>query len=164
MTLIICTPPNLLPTHLKHVNMLLKLKHHVSTQDPCVELKCCISCMHTCLWIAILYCVFIFFCCALFRLWGGARFLLWLLWVCWLWPRQVTHIFPYPVFNLCIRDFICNMHDRWDFKGEFWKCLEPSSVIATPLKPFTLLRLVFKCFQCLESDATANASFWLLWI
>jgi hypothetical protein len=60
-----------------------------------------------------LYSVFICVQYFLFRLQRGAELQEWLLWVCWSFPRQVTHMSLYP-FYLCISIFTsCSMHDRW---------------------------------------------------
>ena len=77
--------------------------------------------------------------------------------------RQVTHILL-PTFKLCIRDFNCSMHARLAFTRKFWKCLEPSSVVAIPWNHSPCLGLFSNVFKWFENDATANVSFWLRWI
>jgi hypothetical protein len=95
--------------------------HNIS----CVKLK---SHMHTCIHVYDCHMwsyVFIVCIIALFRLWRGAELPLWVMWVCWLLPRQVTHILS-TYFYYCIRIF-SSMHDGWNI-NYFTKWLDPSSV------------------------------------
>jgi hypothetical protein len=82
--------------------LLLYLSYH----SILINLKCKTNPLHlfVLLFMFGLYSVFICVQYFLFRLWRGADLQVWLLWVSWLFPRQVTHISP-TYFYYCISVF-----------------------------------------------------------